>query len=171
MRVTIVGSGYVGLVAGACFAQMGNDVICLDVDSTKIANLQKGIIPIYEPGLESMVLENHKKGTLRFSTDKTESLSNAEVIFIAVGTPMGEDGSADLRYVCAVAEDIGAHLTDYAVIVDKSTVPVGTARKVRQIITQELQKRGMQENFDVVSNPEFLKEGVAIKDFMSLIEL
>ena len=167
MRVTIVGSGYVGLVAGACFAQMGNDVICLDVDSTKIANLQKGIIPIYEPGLESMVLENHKKGTLRFSTDKTESLSSAEVIFIAVGTPMGEDGSADLRYVCAVAEDIGAHLTDYAVIVDKSTVPVGTATKVRQIIAQELQKRGIQENFDVVSNPEFLKEGVAIKDFMS----
>uniref|UniRef100_UPI000CF0572C UDP-glucose dehydrogenase family protein n=1 Tax=Helicobacter equorum TaxID=361872 RepID=UPI000CF0572C len=157
----------VGLVAGACFAQMGNDVICLDVDSTKITNLQKGIIPIYEPGLESIVLENHKKGTLRFSTDKAQSLSNAEVIFIAVGTPMGEDGSADLRYVCAVAEDIGAHLTNYAVIVDKSTVPVGTARKVRQIIAQELQKRGIQENFDVVSNPEFLKEGVAIKDFMS----
>ena len=167
MRVTIIGSGYVGLVAGACFAQMGNAVICLDVDSKKIENLTKGIIPIYEPGLESMVAENHKRGNLCFTTDKSQALSNAEVIFIAVGTPMGEDGSADLRYVEAVAEDIGAHLQEYAVIVDKSTVPVGTARKVRALIAQGLQKRGAKVEFDVVSNPEFLKEGVAIKDFMS----
>lgn len=167
MRVTIIGSGYVGLVAGACFAQMGNAVTCLDVDSKKIENLKKGIIPIYEPGLESMVCENHKQGNLCFTTNKAEALSNAEVIFIAVGTPMGEDGSADLRYVEAVAEDIGAHLQNYAVIVDKSTVPVGTARKVRTIITEGLARRGAQIDFDVVSNPEFLKEGVAIKDFMS----
>ena len=167
MRVTIIGSGYVGLVAGACFAQMGNAVICLDVDSKKIENLTKGIIPIYEPGLESMVAENHKRGNLCFTTDKSQALSNAEVIFIAVGTPMGEDGSADLRYVEAVAEDIGAHLQEYAVIVDKSTVPVGTARKVRALIAQGLQKRGAKVEFDIVSNPEFLKEGVAIKDFMS----
>lgn len=167
MRVTIIGSGYVGLVAGVCFAQMGNNVICLDVDSKKIDKLKQGIIPIYEPGLESMVLENHKQGNLCFTTDKAEALGNAEVIFIAVGTPMGEDGSADLRYVCAVAEDIGAHLQNYAVIVDKSTVPVGTARKVHTIIAEGLAKRNAQIEFDVVSNPEFLKEGVAIKDFMS----
>ena len=167
MRVTIIGSGYVGLVAGVCFAQMGNNVICLDVDSKKIDKLKQGIIPIYEPGLESMVLENHKQGNLCFTTDKAQALGNAEVIFIAVGTPMGEDGSADLRYVCAVAEDIGAHLQNYAVIVDKSTVPVGTARKVHAIIAEGLAKRNAQIEFDVVSNPEFLKEGVAIKDFMS----
>lgn len=167
MRVTIIGSGYVGLVAGVCFAQMGNNVICLDVDSKKIDKLKQGIIPIYEPGLESMVLENHKQGNLCFTTDKAQALGNAEVIFIAVGTPMGEDGSADLRYVCAVAEDIGAHLQNYAVIVDKSTVPVGTARKVHTIIAEGLAKRNAQIEFDVVSNPEFLKEGVAIKDFMS----
>ena len=167
MRVTIIGSGYVGLVAGVCFAQMGNNVICLDVDSKKIDKLKQGIIPIYEPGLESMVLENHKQGNLCFTTDKAEALGNAEVIFIAVGTPMGEDGSADLRYVCAVAEDIGVHLQNYAVIVDKSTVPVGTARKVHTIIAEGLAKRNAQIEFDVVSNPEFLKEGVAIKDFMS----
>lgn len=194
MHVTIIGSGYVGLVAGACFAQMGNDVICLDVDCKKIESLKQGHIPIYEPGLESMVLENISRSTLRFTTDKAEAISNAEVIFIAVGTPMGDDGSADLRFVRSVAEDIGTHIVrEYVVIVDKSTVPVGTASEVRAIIESSLLTRGiascrgdvseyshtMQDEssvkaqsrhsiaFDVVSNPEFLKEGVAIKDFMS----
>lgn len=169
MQVTIIGSGYVGLVAGACFAQMGNEVICLDVDSKKIESLKQGKIPIYEPGLEEMVRENTRLKTLRFSTDKKEAISNAEVIFIAVGTPMGEDGSADLSFVKAVAQDIGSHIErEYVVVVDKSTVPVGTAREVRRIIESALAKR--QDShiaFDVVSNPEFLKEGVAIKDFMS----
>lgn len=169
MQVTIIGSGYVGLVAGACFAQMGNEVICLDVDSKKIESLKQGKIPIYEPGLEEMVRENARLKTLRFSTDKKEAISNAEVIFIAVGTPMGEDGSADLSFVKAVAQDIGSHIErEYVVVVDKSTVPVGTAREVRRIIESALAKR--QDShiaFDVVSNPEFLKEGVAIKDFMS----
>ena len=169
MQVTIIGSGYVGLVAGACFAQMGNEVICLDVDSKKIESLKQGKIPIYEPGLEEMVRENARLKTLRFTTDKKEAISNAEVIFIAVGTPMGEDGSADLSFVKAVAQDIGSHIErEYVVVVDKSTVPVGTAREVRRIIESALAKR--QDShiaFDVVSNPEFLKEGVAIKDFMS----
>ncbi len=169
MQVTIIGSGYVGLVAGACFAQMGNEVICLDVDSKKIESLKQGKIPIYEPGLEEMVRENARLKTLRFTTDKKEAISNAEVIFIAVGTPMGEDGSADLSFVKAVAQDIGSHIErEYVVVVDKSTVPVGTAREVRIIIESALAKR--QDShiaFDVVSNPEFLKEGVAIKDFMS----
>lgn len=169
MQVAIIGSGYVGLVAGACFAQMGNEVICLDVDSTKIESLKQGKIPIYEPGLEEMVRENAKLNTLRFSTDKKEAISNAEVIFIAVGTPMGEDGSADLSFVKAVAQDIGEYIArEYVVIVDKSTVPVGTAREVRKIIVNVLAKRqDSRITFDVVSNPEFLKEGVAIKDFMS----
>ena len=132
MQVSVIGSGYVGLVAGACFAQMGNNVICLDVDSKKIQNLRAGKIPIYEPGLESMVLENAKAGTLHFTTDKAEALREAEVVFIAVGTPMGEDGSADLQYVKAVARDIGEYIErEYVVVVDKSTVPVGTARLVR----------------------------------------
>ena len=169
MQVTIIGSGYVGLVAGACFAQMGNEVICLDVDSKKIESLKQGKIPIYEPGLEEMVRENARLKTLRFTTDKKEAISNAEVIFIAVGTPMGEDGSADLSFVKAVAQDIGSYIErEYVVVVDKSTVPVGTAREVRRIIESALAKR--QDShiaFDVVSNPEFLKEGVAIKDFMS----
>ena len=143
MQVTIIGSGYVGLVAGACFAQMGNEVICLDVDSKKIESLKQGKIPIYEPGLEEMVRENTKLKTLRFSTDKKEAISNAEVIFIAVGTPMGEDGSADLSFVKAVAQDIGSHIErEYVVVVDKSTVPVGTAREVRRIIESALIKRG-----------------------------
>lgn len=170
MKVTIVGSGYVGLVAGACFAQMGNEVICLDIDKTKIENLKQGIIPIYEPGLEEMVLENQRLGTLSFSSDKSAALSQAEVIFIAVGTPMGDDGSADLRFVRAVAQDIGAHISlPYVVIVDKSTVPVGTAKEVKSIVAGALRERGAESSisFDVVSNPEFLKEGVAIKDFMS----
>ena len=143
MQVTIIGSGYVGLVAGACFAQMGNEVICLDVDSKKIESLKQGKIPIYEPGLEEMVRENAKLNTLRFSTDKKEAISNAEVIFIAVGTPMGDDGSADLSFVKAVAQDIGEHIErDYVVVVDKSTVPVGTAREVKGIIESALIKRG-----------------------------
>ena len=143
MQVTIIGSGYVGLVAGACFAQMGNEVICLDVDSKKIESLKQGKIPIYEPGLEEMVRENARLKTLRFTTDKKEAISNAEVIFIAVGTPMGEDGSADLSFVKAVAQDIGSHIErEYVVVVDKSTVPVGTAREVRRIIESALIKRG-----------------------------
>lgn len=167
MRVTIIGSGYVGLVAGACFAQMGNNVTCLDIDKDKIAKLQKGIVPIYEPGLSEMIVENQAKGTLSFTDSKPKAISQAEVIFIAVGTPMGDDGSADLRFVRAVAQDIGEHLNDYAVVVDKSTVPVGTAREVRAIIAKALESRGKDIEFAVVSNPEFLKEGVAIKDFMS----
>lgn len=168
MKVAIIGSGYVGLVAGACFAQMGNNVICLDVDEQKTKNLQQGKIPIYEPGLESMVLENQKLHTLAFTTDKKQALSDAEVIFIAVGTPMGDDGSADLRFVRTVAEDIGECIArDYVVVVDKSTVPVGTAKQVRSIIESKLKSRNIGLAFDVVSNPEFLKEGVAIKDFMS----
>ncbi|WP_317373154.1 UDP-glucose/GDP-mannose dehydrogenase family protein, partial [Helicobacter canis] len=167
MRVTIIGSGYVGLVAGACFAQMGNNVTCLDIDKDKIAKLQKGIVPIYEPGLSEMIVENQAKGTLSFTDSKPKAISQAEVIFIAVGTPMGDDGSADLRFVRAVAQDIGEHLNDYAVVVDKSTVPVGTAREVRSIIAKALESRGKDIEFAVVSNPEFLKEGVAIKDFMS----
>lgn len=167
MRVTIIGSGYVGLVAGACFAQMGNNVTCLDIDRDKIAKLQKGIVPIYEPGLSEMIVENQAKGTLSFTDSKLEAIAQAEVIFIAVGTPMGDDGSADLRFVRAVAQDIGEHLNDYTIVVDKSTVPVGTAREVRSIIAKALESRGKDVEFAVVSNPEFLKEGVAIKDFMS----
>ena len=144
MHITIIGSGYVGLVAGACFAQMGNNVTCLDVDSKKIESLKQGIIPIYEPGLESMVLENTARGTLAFTTDKAQAIGGAEVIFIAVGTPMGDDGSADLRFVRAVAEDIGAYMArEYVVVVDKSTVPVGTAREVRSIIESSLAKRSI----------------------------
>ena len=167
MQITIIGSGYVGLVAGACFAQMGNSVVCLDIDKSKIANLKNGIIPIYEPNLSEMIKENLSKNTMRFTTDKKEALQNAEVIFIAVGTPMGDDGSADLRFVKSVAEDIGELIQNYCVVVDKSTVPVGTARVVCGIIERKLKERGLKINFDVVSNPEFLKEGVAIKDFMS----
>lgn len=167
MRISIIGSGYVGLVAGACFAQMGNSVICLDIDEAKIANLKNGIIPIYEPNLSEMIKENLSKNTMKFTTDKREALQNAEVIFIAVGTPMGDDGSADLRFVKSVAQDIGQMIESYCVVVDKSTVPVGTARVVRGIIKCELKKRGLKIDFDIVSNPEFLKEGVAIKDFMS----
>ena len=167
MKVAMIGTGYVGLVTGTCFAATGNNVICVDVAEQKIENLKKGIIPIYEPGLEQMVKSAQQRGNLKFTTDIKEALKESDICFIAVGTPMGEDGSADLRYVEAVAEDIGAHLQEYAVIVDKSTVPVGTARKVRALIAQGLQKRGAKVEFDVVSNPEFLKEGVAIKDFMS----
>lgn len=167
MKITIVGSGYVGLVSGACFAQMGNEVICLDVDKRKIDMLQNGEIPIYEKGLKEIIEETTKKGYLRFTTSAQEAYQDALLIFIAVGTPMGEDGSADLSYVLSVACEIGKHLSSYAIIVDKSTVPIGTAELVKTMIQQELQKRKVQVDFDVISNPEFLKEGVAIKDFMS----
>jgi len=166
MKVSVIGTGYVGLVSGTCFAQMGNSVTCVDIDENKIEQLKQGVIPIYEPGLEEMVLENYKKETLKFTTDVGHAIANALITFIAVGTPMGEDGSADLQYVLAVAKSIGQHMQDYTVVVDKSTVPVGTAEKVKATIQAELDKRGVDLAFDVVSNPEFLKEGAAIHDFM-----
>ncbi len=166
MKISVIGTGYVGLVSGVCFAQMGNKVTCVDIDENKIAKLEQGIIPIYEPGLEDMTLENYKKGTLKFTTNATEAIANSLISFIAVGTPMGDDGSADLQYVLAVAKKIGQSMQDYIVVVDKSTVPVGTAEKVRATIQEELDKRGVSIAFDVVSNPEFLKEGAAINDFM-----
>ncbi len=166
-KMIIIGTGYVGLVTGTCFAEMGNHVSCVDIDKTKIKNLEKGIIPIYEPGLEQMVLKNHKNGNLDFSTDLNEVLDDAAIVFIAVGTPMGEDGSADLQYVLSVAKQIGQLMNHHLIIVDKSTVPVGTADKVRETIQKELDKRGVNISFDVVSNPEFLKEGDAINDFMN----
>lgn len=167
MKITIVGSGYVGLVSGACFAQMGNKVTCFDIDEKKIAMLKSGEIPIYEKGLKEIIDETMQKGCLSFTTSVSEAYGNALLIFIAVGTPMGEDGSADLSHVLSAAREIGKYLNSYAIIVDKSTVPIGTAKLVRATIEEELQKRGVEIAFDVVSNPEFLKEGVAIKDFMS----
>ncbi|NOQ29758.1 MAG: nucleotide sugar dehydrogenase [Helicobacteraceae bacterium] len=166
MRVSVIGTGYVGLVSGTCFAQMGNSVICVDIDEAKVAKLKKGVIPIYEPGLEDMVLENYKSKTLDFTTDITHAMANSQICFIAVGTPMGDDGSADLQYVLAVARSIGANMTRHMYVVDKSTVPVGTADKVRVAIQKELDKRKSDLTFDVISNPEFLKEGAAIEDFM-----
>ena len=166
MKISVIGTGYVGLVSGVCFAQMGNKVTCVDIDEGKIEKLRQGIIPIYEPGLEDMTLENYKKGTLKFTTDASEAIASSVISFIAVGTPMGDDGSADLQYVLAVAKKIGQSIRDYIVVVDKSTVPVGTAEKVRATIQAELDARGVDVKFDVVSNPEFLKEGAAIKDFM-----
>ena len=166
MKVSIIGTGYVGLVTGACMAQMGNSVICVDVDDGKIENSKKGIIPIYEPGLEAIVHENFKLGTLKFTADIKEALDNSEICCIAVGTPMGEDGNADLKHVLDVAMDIGRYVSHYMVVVDKSTVPVGTAEKVKSVIKEELAKRGADIPFDVVSNPEFLKEGAAVDDFM-----
>ncbi|ADR34795.1 nucleotide sugar dehydrogenase [Sulfuricurvum kujiense DSM 16994] len=166
MKISVIGTGYVGLVSGTCFAQMGNSVTCVDIDQGKIDKLIQGIIPIYEPGLEDMVLENYAKGTLKFTVDIQNAIASTGIAFIAVGTPMGEDGSADLQYVLAVAKSIGQHMQNYMVIVDKSTVPVGTAEKVRAAIQAELDTRGSDLVFDVVSNPEFLKEGAAIKDFM-----
>ena len=166
MNISVIGTGYVGLVSGVCFAQMGNSVTCVDIDEKKIENLKQGIIPIYEPGLEDMTLENYKNKTLHFTTDVSSAIKNSTVTFIAVGTPMGEDGSADLQYVLAVAKSIGQAIDDYIVVVDKSTVPVGTADKVKATIQAELDKRGVYTKFDVVSNPEFLKEGAAINDFM-----
>lgn len=166
MKISVIGTGYVGLVSGTCFAQMGNSVLCVDVDEKKIEKLNNGVIPIYEPGLEDMVKENYKLGTLKFTTDIKTAVENSEICFIAVGTPMGEDGSADLKYVLAVAKSIGEYITKPLVVVDKSTVPVGTADKVRSEINAQLQKRGVNIEFSVVSNPEFLKEGAAIEDFM-----
>lgn len=166
MKVAIVGSGYVGLVTGTCFAEVGIDVMCVDIDKKKIENLQNGIIPIYEPGLEEMVHRNTKKGRLQFTTSIAEALEDCEVLFSAVGTPPGEDGSADLQYVLSVARDCGKHMKDYILVVTKSTVPVGTALKVRKAIQEELDKRGVNIPFDVASNPEFLKEGAAIDDFL-----
>lgn len=167
MKIAIVGTGYVGLVSGACFAEMGVEVTCVDIDEKKIDSLRKGIIPIYEPGLEEMVLRNHREGRLRFTTRLTDCLDEVEAVFSAVGTPPDEDGSADLSYVLAVAREVGAHMNRYLVVVTKSTVPVGTARLVKQAIREELAKRGAEIDFDVASNPEFLKEGAAVKDFMS----
>lgn len=166
MQISIIGSGYVGLVSGACFAQMGNKVICVDIDEDKISKLKKGIVPIYEPGLESMVQDNYQNNNLMFSSDLQQSMQDSQIVFIAVGTPMGDDGSADLQYVLSVAKSIGQYLEGYTVIVDKSTVPVGTADKVKAVIQAELDKRNSDIKFDVVSNPEFLKEGAAIDDFM-----
>lgn len=166
MRLSVIGTGYVGLVSGVCFAEMGNNVICVDVDEKKINKLKKGIIPIYEPGLELMVVRNYEKGNLRFTTGIKEAVEKTDVIFIAVGTPMGKDGGADLQYVLAVAEDIGKYMNHPVIVVDKSTVPVGTADKVRAKIAEVLKSRKVDIDFDVVSNPEFLKEGAAIEDSM-----
>lgn len=166
MKITIIGSGYVGLVSGACFADLGNDVVCLDVDEKKVAMLRAGGIPIYEPGLEQMVAHNVAAGRLKFTTDVAESVAHGVVQFIAVGTPSDQDGSADMRYVIAAARNIGRHMTDYRVIVDKSTVPVGTSERVRAAVADELKRRGVDIEFSVVSNPEFLKEGAAVGDFM-----
>ena len=166
MRVAIFGTGYVGLVTGTCLAEVGHQVTCVDVDAAKVAGLNQGIVPIYEPGLTPMVKTNHEAGRLRFTTDAAKAIDFGEVIFIAVGTPPDEDGSADLQYVLNVARSIGAHLTQPAIIVNKSTVPVGTADKVRAAISETLSERGVDVAFDVVSNPEFLKEGDAINDCM-----
>ena len=167
MNIAIVGTGYVGLVSGTCFAEMGVNVTCVDIDKAKIDRLLNGDIPIYEPGLDEMVLRNHKEGRLQFTTDLTEVLDNVEIVFSAVGTPPDEDGSADLRYVLEVARTVGRNINKYTLLVTKSTVPVGTAKKVKAVIEEELAKRGVDIPFDVASNPEFLKEGAAIKDFMS----
>ncbi|WP_373726881.1 UDP-glucose dehydrogenase family protein [Bacteroides heparinolyticus] len=167
MEIAIIGTGYVGLVSGACFADTGVNVTCVDIDEQKIDRLRKGEIPIYEPGLDELVLKNIQAGRLRFSTSLGEVMSEQQMIFIAVGTPPDEDGSADLQYVLQVAETIGKHLDHYMVVVTKSTVPVGTASKIRATIQHELEVRGVDIAFDVASNPEFLKEGNAIKDFMS----
>ncbi len=167
MKIAIVGTGYVGLVSGACFAEMGLDITCVDIDRKKIDALNAGAIPIYEPGLDALVQRNVRAGRLHFTTDLTECLDHVEVVFSAVGTPPDEDGSADLRYVLEVARTFGRHIRKYTVLVTKSTVPVGTARKVKAVIEEELARRGCQVPFDVASNPEFLKEGAAIKDFMS----
>ena len=167
MNIAIVGTGYVGLVSGTCFAEMGSNVTCVDVDAQKIENLKNGIMPIYEPGLEELVKRNVDFERLKFTTDLTEVLDDVEVVFSAVGTPPDEDGSADLKYVLAVARQFGQHINKYTILVTKSTVPVGTAQKVKAAIKEELDKRGVNVPFDVASNPEFLKEGAAIKDFMS----
>ena len=161
MRIAVVGTGYVGLVAGTCFAESGNTVICIDIDQAKVDGLKRGVVPIYEPGLEELLERNVRDGRLSFTTNYAEGIARAEVVFIAVGTPPGDDGSADLKYVLSAAREIGRHLTGYAVVVDKSTVPVGTAKKVSAAIRETA-----KQPFDVVSNPEFLKEGAAIDDFL-----
>lgn len=166
MRVSMIGTGYVGLVTGACLAEVGNDVVCLDIDARKIDMLKKGQIPIFEPGLDVLVARNAAAGRLRFTTDIAESVAHGTVQFIGVGTPPDEDGSADLKYVLAAAADIGRHMNDYRLVVTKSTVPVGTADKVRATVQKELKKRGVDAEFHVASNPEFLKEGAAVADFM-----
>ena len=167
MNIAIVGTGYVGLVSGTCFAEMGVNVTCIDVNEEKIQALLNGNIPIYEPGLDEMVLRNNKEGRLHFTTDITTCLNDVDIVFSAVGTPPDEDGSADLKYVLEVARTVGRNMNKYLVLVTKSTVPVGTAKKIKQAIQDELDKRGVSIPFDVASNPEFLKEGAAIKDFMS----
>lgn len=167
MDIAVVGTGYVGLVSGACFAEMGVNVTCVDIDHEKITRLEQGIIPIYEPGLDEIVQRNYREGRLRFTTDLTSCLDKVDLVFSAVGTPPDEDGSADLSYVLAVARTVGQHINKYTVLVTKSTVPVGTAKRVKATIQEELDKRGVDIPFDVASNPEFLKEGAAIKDFMS----
>ena len=166
MNLSIVGTGYVGLVTGTCFAEMGNTVWCIDIDESKIENLKKGILPIYEPGLEEMVARNYKEGRLHFTTDYAEAVPSSQICFIAVGTPPGEDGSADVSYVLSAARGIAQHMKEYTVIVDKSTVPVGTSEKVRDMVQKVLDERNLKIDFDVVSNPEFLKEGVAVDDFL-----
>tara|TARA_B110000977_G_scaffold112340_1_gene145571 strand:- start:1700 stop:3016 length:1317 start_codon:yes stop_codon:yes gene_type:complete len=166
MKIAVVGTGYVGLVTGTCLAEVGTNVTCVDIDKKKIEGLKSGVMPIYEPGLEPMVTRNYKKGKLHFSTDITSAIKDADVAFIAVGTPPGEDGSADLQYVLKVASQIGANMNSYGVVVTKSTVPVGTAEKVRAAVQEQLDARGVDVDFDISSNPEFLKEGAAIDDFM-----
>jgi UDPglucose 6-dehydrogenase len=166
LKVSIVGTGYVGLVTGACLADMGNHVLCLDVDAGKVAALNAGLVPIHEPGLESVVKRNRAAGRLSFSTDAASSVAHGVLQLIAVGTPPGQDGSADLQHVLAAAGEIGRHMSDYRVVVDKSTVPVGTADQVKEEIDRQLKKRGVRVPFSVVSNPEFLKEGAAVEDFM-----
>jgi len=166
MKVAVVGTGYVGLVTGTCLSQTGVSVVCIDINQQKIDNLKKGIIPIFEPGLDDLVIQNTKEGRLSFSTNLSESIQGCEAVFIAVGTPSDEDGSADLKYVIGVASEIGKSISNYTVVITKSTVPVGTSLKVKEAIEIELQKRGITLDFDVASNPEFLKEGAAIEDFM-----
>ncbi|MBN2401329.1 MAG: UDP-glucose/GDP-mannose dehydrogenase family protein [Spirochaetes bacterium] len=166
MKIMIIGCGYVGLVTGTCFSEMGNDVLCVDIDEKKIKNLKKGLVPIYEPGLGEMIERNLSEGRLNFTTDINKGINESKFIFIAVGTPQDENGSADLQYVLNAARDIGKKIERYTVIVNKSTVPVSTYKKVREVINEEINKRGLQVDFDIVSNPEFLKEGSAIDDFM-----
>ena len=166
MKITVIGTGYVGLVTGTCFSEMGNKVYCIDIDNKKVENLKKGIVPIYEPGLEELVIKNYKTGDLNFTTELKKGLDNSNICFIAVGTPMGEDGSADLKYVLEAAKEIGQKVSHDLIVVNKSTVPVGTAKKVKRTIIEELKKRCVTYNIHVISNPEFLKEGSAVADFM-----
>ena len=166
MKISIVGTGYVGLVSGTCFAEIGITVTCVDNNAEKIEKLNKGVVPIYEPGLDQMIIRNKEKGRLTFSTSLKDSLKDAEAVFIAVGTPPDEHGNANLKYVFEVASEIGRNIDHYMVVVNKSTVPVGTGEKIKGIIQEEIKKRGVDVSFDVASNPEFLKEGTAIEDFL-----